>query len=306
MELELGVGLIRVADARRGGDLLERIQRVRQNLAAELGVILPKVRVRDNMRLEPNQYRLKIADVVVFQAALDDQTLDPGNTIAAQLAETARRHADELLTRDAVKHLIDELRQTSPAAVDELIPGLMKLGEVQQVLQMLLREGVPIRQLAPILETLADAISHTRDPIELTEHVRRRLARSICRRYGDADDRLYVVTLDPALEDRIQTGCESQDGEIAVRLPPAAVDDVCRAIEAETAKLTAAGREPIVLTGPQSRPLLKRLTDSRIPQLVVLSYNEITRDTKIVSMSMVTCEDANFRGAMPQADKKAA
>ena len=112
MELELGVGLIRVADPKRGGDLLERIQRVRQNLAADIGIILPKVRVRDNMRLEPNQYRTKIADVVVAQAAIDRQTLDPGSTIAAHLSETARRHADELLTRDAVKHLIDELRQT--------------------------------------------------------------------------------------------------------------------------------------------------------------------------------------------------
>ena len=183
MELELGVGLIRLADPKRGGDLLERIGRVRQNLAADLGVILPKVRVRDNLRLEPNQYRIKIADVVVAQSAIDQKTLGPGGTVAAHLSETARGHADELLTRDAVKHLIDELRQAWPAAVDELIPGLMKLGDVQRVLQMLLREGVPIRQLGPILETLADVAPRTSDPIALVEHVRRRLARTICRRY---------------------------------------------------------------------------------------------------------------------------
>ena len=143
MELELGVGLIRLADPKRGGDLLERIQRVRQNLAAEIGIILPKVRVRDNMRLEQNQYRIKIADMAVAQGTHRRQTCSIRATrIATHLSETVRRHADELLTRDAVKHLIDELRQTSPAVVDELIPGVMKLGEVQQVLQMLLREEV--------------------------------------------------------------------------------------------------------------------------------------------------------------------
>ena len=246
MELELGVGLIRVADPQRGGDLLERIHRVRQNLAADLGVILPKVRVRDNMRLEPNQYRTKIADVVVAQATIDRKTLDPGSTIAAALGKTARRHADELLTRDAVKHLIDELRQASPAAVDELIPGLMKLGDVQRVLQMLLREGVPIRQLGPILETLADSAPRTSDPIILVEHVRRRLARTICRRYCDREDRLQVVTLDPALEERIRAAtsrradipvCSETNEAINIHLPPAAVEEVCRLIEAEVASL---------------------------------------------------------------------
>ena len=193
MEVEIGVGLIRLADPRRGGDLLERIQRVRQNVAADLGIILPKVRIRDNMRLEQNQYRIKIADVPVAEGmvypgkflAMDsgattgkvtgmatkdpafgtpavwiepgvrDQAemfgytvVEPGSVIATHLTETVRRHADEILTRDATKHLVDELKRTAPAVVDELIPGVMKLAEVQQILQMLLRERVPIRQLA--------------------------------------------------------------------------------------------------------------------------------------------------------------
>ena len=201
MEVEIGVGLIRLADPRRGGDLLERIQRVRQNVASDLGIILPKVRIRDNMRLEQNQYRIKIADMAVAEglvhpgkflamdsgmttgkvsgmAAKDpafgtpavwieaggrDQAemfgytvVESGSVIATHLTETVRRHADEIITRDATKHLIDELKQTSPTVVDELIPGVMKLAEVQQILQMLLREGVPIRQLAAILETLGD------------------------------------------------------------------------------------------------------------------------------------------------------
>jgi flagellar biosynthesis protein FlhA len=287
MELELGVGLIRFADARRGGDLLERIQRVRQNLAAEMGLILPKVRVRDNMRLEPAQYRLKIADVVVAQGTIDRAASEPGHLITAQLTETVRQHADELLTRDAVKHLVDELRQTSPATVDELIPGLMKLGELQQVLQLLLREAVSIRQLGPILETLGDHAPRTKDLIVLTECVRQRLARTICTRYRDQDLRLYVVTLDPALEERIRTGFEHNEEGLAIRLSPREVDGVCRWIAAETDKLVAAGRPPIVLVDPQIRPALKLLTVAHIPQLVVLSYHEITRDTRIEAVGMV-------------------
>ena len=222
MEVEIGVGLIRLADPHRGGDLLERIQRVRQNVAGEIGIILPKVRIRDNMRLDQNQYRIKIADMPVAEGlvhaakflAMDaaatreapgtlgpgrgrvpgiatrepafgtpavwiepaerDQAekhgytvVEPGGVIATHLTETIRRHADEILTRDSTKHLIDELKRTSPVVVDELIPGVMKLSEVQQILQMLLREGVPIRQLGPILETLGDYAPRTKEPILL-------------------------------------------------------------------------------------------------------------------------------------------
>ena len=241
MELELGIGLIRVADRKRGGDLLDRIQRVRQNLAAEMGVILPKVRVRDNMRLPQNQYRIKIADVAVAQGNIDENAIEPGSAIATHLGETVRQHADELLTRDAVKHLIDQLRETSPAVVDELIPGVMKLGEVQQVLQMLLREAVPVRQLGPILEALGDCAPRTKDPIALVEHVRGRLARTLSTRYRDQDHRLHVVTLDPALEERIQAGCEHGEGGLAIRLPPREVESICRLLEPELDKLVAAG-----------------------------------------------------------------
>jgi flagellar biosynthesis protein FlhA len=287
MELELGVGLIRFADARRGGDLLERIQRMRQNLAAEMGLILPKVRVRDNMRLEPAQYRIKIADVVVAQGTIDRAASEPGRLIIAQLTETVHQHADELLTRDAVKHLVDERRQTSPATVDELIPGLMKLGEVQQVLQLLLREAVSIRQLGPILETLGDHAPRTKDLIVLTECVRQRLARTICTRYRDQDLRLFVVTLDPVLEERVRTGFEHTEEGLAIRLSPREADGLCRWIAAETDKLLAAGRSPIVLVDPQIRPALKLLTAAHLPQLVVLSYHEITRDTRIEAVGMV-------------------
>ncbi|HUT10845.1 MAG TPA: flagellar biosynthesis protein FlhA [Thermoguttaceae bacterium] len=333
MEVEIGVGLIRLADPRRGGDLLERIQRVRQNVASEIGIILPKVRIRDNMRLEQTQYRVKIGDMPVAEGtvhpnmflAMDsgvttgrvmgvttkdpafgtpavwiepsvrDQAemfgytvVEPGSVVATHLTETVRRHADEILTRDAAKHLVDELKQTSPAVVDELIPEAMKLAEVQQILQMLLREGVPIRQLGAILETLGDYAPRSKDPVLLTEYVRHRLARTICTKYRDEESRLHVVTLDPALEDRIRAGFDHNEHGLFIRMSPQAVEATCRQIVGEVEKLTAGGHPPVVLVSPQIRAALKRMTTPHIPQLVVLSYNEVTRDTIVDSMAMVT------------------
>ncbi len=333
MEIEIGVGLIRLADPKRGGDLLERIQRVRQNIAADMGLIMPKVRIRDNMRLEQNQYRIKIADVAVAHGSaypamllamdsgattgkipgiatrepafntpatwIDPPTRDqaemfgytvvePVSVLATHLTEVVRKHADEILNRDATKHLVDELKKSSPAVVDELIPGQMKLAEVQQILQMLLREQVPIRQLGPILETLGEFAPRTKDQVLLTEYVRHRLARSICSRYRDKESRLFVVTLDPALEDRIRAGIEHTERGLFVRMSPQAVEATCRVIGAEIEKLTVANHPPLLLVSPQIRAGLKQMTAAQLPRLVVLSYNEITRDTRIESLALVS------------------
>ncbi len=289
MEVELGLGLLRLADAKRGGDFLDRIGRVRQSVAAEIGIILPRVRVRDNMRLEHHQYRIKIADTAAAEGTIvAGAARDAAGLIAAQLAETVRRNAAELLTRDAAKHLIDELRRTSPVVVDELIPGVMKLSEVQQVLQALLREQVSIRQLGPILESLGDCAARTKDPALLAEHVRQRLARTICAQYRDKDKCLHVLTLDPTLEDVIRGGCEYDEQGLSVRLAPETVEDICQVIEAELTQPTFAKRPPVVLVSPLIRMTLKLLTAARLPELVVLGYNEITRDTKIESVAMIS------------------
>ena len=332
MEVEIGVGLIRLADPSRGGDLLDRIQRIRQNVASEIGIILPKVRIRDSFQMEQHQYRIKIAGMPVaegtvhpgmllamdsgatsgtvpglavrepafgtpalwIQPSVREQAgmygyavVEPGAVIATHLTETIRRHADELLTRDSTKHLIDELKKTSPAVVEELIPGHMKLPEVQQILQILLREQVPIRQLGAILETLGDYAPRTKDPILLAELVRARLARTISTRYRDPSGRLHVVTLDPALEDRIRAGFEHTERGLFVRMSPQAVEVTCRLIGEEAEKLVRQSHSPIVLVSPQIRAALKQITAAHLPNLVVLSYNEITRDTKIESMAMV-------------------
>ena len=333
MELELGVGLIRLADPNRGGDLLPRITSVRQQVASEIGIVLPKIRIRDNMRLGENDYRLKIMNNVVADGlvlperllAMDGGTaqgrllgidvkdpafdqpavwiehqqrdqgemqgytmVEPAAVLATHLQEVVRRHAEDILTRDATRHLMDDLKKTSPAVVDELIPGVMKLGEVQNVLQMLLREEVSIRQLSLILETLGDYASRTSDPIWLTEYVRNRLSRTICTRYRDEENRLHVITLDPALEDRISAGIEHNERGLFVRLAPNVVQEICDRISAETVTLSRQGLTPVVLVSPQIRPGLKQMTASILPRLVVMSYNEVTRDTQIESHGLVT------------------
>ena len=211
-----------------------------------------------------------------------------GRVLATHLTEVCRRHADEILTRDATKHLIDELKTTSPAVVDELIPSVMKLAEVQAILQMLLREQVSIRQLSVILETLGDHAPRSKDPMLLTEYVRHRLARQICTRYRNAEGELYVVALDPALEDRIRAGFEHTERGLFIRMSPQAVEaDLPADQRTRSTKLTTAQSPPIVLVSPQIRAAVKRLTENHLPQLVVLSYNEVTRDTKIVTVGMV-------------------
>ena len=332
MEFEIGVGLIKLADPKRGGDLLERIQAVRQNVAADLGIILPKIRIRDNFQLEQNQYRIKIAGMPVAMdvvypdgfLAIDSgmttgkvpgtetkdpafgtpaiwidhnlrdhaemngyTVVEPGSVLATHLTAVVREYADEILTRDATKHLVDELKQTSPAVVDELVPNTMRLAEVQQILQMLLREGVPIRQLAAILETLGDFATKTKDPILLTEYVRNRLARTICTIHRDRENRMFVVTLDPKLEDRIRAGFEHNERGLFVRLAPQTVDNFCRQIATELEKATVHGRMPVLLVSPQIRPAVRQMTQTHMPKLVVLSYNEITRDTQIESTAMI-------------------
>jgi flagellar biosynthesis protein FlhA len=333
MELELGVGLIRLADPNRGGDLLDRVQRVRQNVAGDIGILLPKVRIRDNMRLDAQQYRIKIADMPIAQGEVEPGRLlaidsgittgqidgiptkdpafgtdakwidpasatqaemygftvvEPGAVLATHLTEVCRRHADEILTRDATKHLVDELKKTSPAVVDGLIPGVMSVAEVQGILQMLLREQVSVRQLALILETLGDHATRSKDPILLTEYVRHRLARQICTRYRNANDELYVVALDPALEDRIRAGYEHTERGMFVRLSPQVVESISRSMANEVEKLTTSNHQPIVLVSPQIRAAVKRVTENHLPHLVVLSFNEITRDTKIVTIGIVS------------------
>jgi flagellar biosynthesis protein FlhA len=335
LEIEIGLALVRLADPKRGGDLLARIGRVRQSVAAEIGIIMPKVRIRDNMQLEQTQYRIKIHDIPVAEGTLEPamllsiespessgrvdgiETREPigdrpavwiepasreeaealgyrvvesAELLAEHLTETVRSHADEILNRDATKHLIEGLKKTSPAVVEELIPGQMKLPEVQRVLQMLLREEVPIRQLGSILETLGDVAPRTKDSVQLAEAVRQRLAAVISARYRDSEGKLRVLTLEASLEDTLTEGIEPGESGIVVRLSPQMVEAICDSLKAAAEKLEGQLLPPVVLVSPQIRAGLKQLTRARLPRLVVLSYDEITRDTRVESAEIVRAD----------------
>jgi flagellar biosynthesis protein FlhA len=335
LELELGVGLIRLADPGSGGDLLERVTRVRHRIAQELGIILPKVRIRDNIRLDQRQYQLKIRDVPVAWGevysdglmAIDtgatsgeipgivtkepafgrparwiDQSqkeraellgynvVEPSAVIITHLTEVVRTHSHELLTRQQVHQLLDNLKQSSPKVIEELVPDLLKVPQVHQVLNNLLREQVPIRDLETILETLGQYADRTKELGILTEYVRHSLARTICQRLRDKNRTLHVITLDPALEDVLAAGFDYSERGLMIKLSPQVSDAVTRALVAELKQLVSLGRMPIVLCSPQVRAGLKQITSSSIPKLVVLSLNEITRDTDVESVGQVSVD----------------
>lgn len=333
MEVSIGLGLLPLADPSRGGDLMQRITGVRNTIASDIGIILPKVRVRDETTLGEFEYEIRIAGNRIARdqvfperlLAIDNggttgviegertkdptfgspavwiesmrreqaaiygyTTVEPGTVLATHLQEISRRHADELLSRDATKHLVDELREASPAVVEDLIPGVMKISELQQVLQSLLREDVPIRQLGIIVETLGDYAGKTKDPILLCEYVRHRLSRTISSRYRDSENRLHVMAMDPAMEDRVAAGVEHTDRGLFVRMSPEAIDKTCDRIQEAAKKLLSAGHPPILLVSPRIRPGLRQITSASIPRLKVLSYNEITSDTQIESHGVVS------------------
>ena len=339
MRVELGAGLIPLADPKRGGDLMQRVSTVRSMLAAELGILLPKVRIKDRMSLGEFQYEIQIAGAPVANGflrpdrmlAIDTgmttgpipgeetrepafgrrawwidtmmrqqaeiygyQVAEPGAVLATHVQEIARRHADELLTRDQTKQLIEQLKQSSPTVVDELIPAQMKLADVQHVLQILLREDIPIRQLGTILETLGDYAQRLKDPTLLTEYVRHRLARSISQRFRDGQQRLHVVTLDPTVEDRIAAGIEHTDRGLIIRMSPPVIEATCQQIAQQVKKLDQAGRPKVLLVSPRIRPAVRQITQNLLPDLRVLSYNEVTRDTQLEAVGVVS--DSQIQG----------
>jgi flagellar biosynthesis protein FlhA len=332
VEVELGLALVRLADASRGGNLLARITQLRQAIATELGLVLPKVRIRDNLRLTENQYRIKVLGNPIASATLPTDgvlavppsataprwehpvtrhpafvanlvtiphaqvaeaeragytLLDPAAVLLQHLRQVVSRQAAELLTRDATKHLVEETRRTAPAVVDELIPQVMKLADVQRILQRLLAEGVSIRALSTILEALGDEAGRVVGDLQLTERIRLRLARSICAQYRDERERLHVVTLEPALEERILAQTQLVSGDAVVRLSSQEIENLCRTIDASLTPLRQMSRPEVLLVKPEIRAALRRLVAPWLPLLVVLSYPEITPETKVVSLGIV-------------------
>ncbi len=334
MRLSLGGKLLALANPAEGGELLPKIKGVRSTIASEMGILLPRIRLQDQLELPEHAYVIQIAgdDVATGQVlpgrilavasgpvtgSLQDgiATTDPvlGNqafwiredqklqaqlygfdvatpemVIATHIEDIGRRYADELLTRDVTKTIIDQLKEHSPTVVDELIPAVMKLSDVQGVLQNLLREDIPIRQLGLILETLGDYASRIKDPLLLTDAVRNRLARTISQRFSDTSGQLHVLTIDPAVEDRIAAGVQITDRGMQVRMSPQVIDMTCRQIAEQLPKLTDAGHPPVLLVNQRIRSALRRITESQLPHLRILSFSELTRQTTPVSVGLVT------------------
>ncbi|NNJ24395.1 flagellar biosynthesis protein FlhA [Alienimonas chondri] len=326
MALELGVNLLKLVDPTAGGDLLDRVAKVRQNIAGELGIILPKVRFRDVPTIDANSYRVKIRGVVIAtgechataKLAVDTgsasgtppglQTTDPAfgrpavwidstaaeraslmgyhvvepaAVVVTHLTEIVRDHAAELLTRQQTHGLLDHLKERCPELVSEVVPDLLRAGQIQAVLANLLRERVPVRDLEAILEALADHAGRTKDPHFLTECARHALARTLCETHRDAAGLLHVVSLDPAAEELIASKSEFREGGFVLTLPPAVRDAVVRGLKNELTKLTSAGHAPIVLVGPQVRLGLREIVREKLPKLTVMSLTEVTRDTDL-------------------------
>lgn len=333
IELEFGYGLIPLADVNQGGDLLDRVVLIRRQIALELGTIVPMIRLRDNIQLNPNQYIIKIKGVQVSEGeilfdhylamnpgyveeeitgiptlepsfklpaiwitesqreraeSLGYTVVDPPSIIATHLTEVIKRHLHELLTRQDVQRLIDNIKESNETLISELVPKLLSVGEIQKVLQNLLREQISIRDLVTILETLADYAPSTRDIDVLTEYVRQSLKRAISKKFFPEGEMTSVITLDPKVEQEIMDSVKQTEHGAYLALDPEITREIINSVQNELQKLEELGKNPIIITSPIVRMYFKRLIQDYFKDLTVISYNEIDSDVELQSVGMVT------------------
>ncbi len=333
IELEFGYGIIPLADVNQGGDLLDRVVMIRRQIAVELGTVVPIIRLRDNIQLNPNQYIIKIKGIQVSEGeilfdhymamnpgyveeeiagiptfepsfhlpaiwitegqreraeSLGYTVVDPPSIIATHLTEIIRQHIADLLSRQDVQNLINNLKESNPSLVEELVPKLLGLGEIQKVLQNLLREGISIRDLLTIMETLADYSPATRDTDILTEYVRQSLKRAISTKYFPNHETTNVVTLDPKVEQEIMGSVKQTENGAFLNLDPNRSRAIIDSVGKEVQKLENLGKNPIIITSPIVRMYFKRLTEDYYRDLVVVSYNEVESNVELQSVGMVT------------------
>ena len=333
IELEFGYGIIPLADANQGGDLLDRVVMIRRHVALELGAVIPMIRLRDNIQLNPNQYIIKIKGIQVSEGeilfdhymamnpgfveeeitgiptfepsfhlpavwitesqreraeSLGYTVVDPPSIIATHLTEVIKAHLAELLTRQDVQNLVNNVKETNPTLIDELIPKLLNIGEIQKVLQNLLSEGISIRDLITVFETLADHAAITRDTDVLTEYVRQSLKRAISSKYFPANEMTSVVTLDPKTEQEIMNSVKQTEQGAYLAIDPERTKLIMSSVETEVAKLENLGKNPIIVTSPIVRMYFKKMTEEYFKDLIVVSYNEIDSNVELQSVGMVT------------------
>ncbi|MBO8162471.1 MAG: flagellar biosynthesis protein FlhA [Brevibacillus sp.] len=332
IEFEFGYGLIPLADTKQGGDLLDRVIMIRRQCALELGIVVPVIRIRDNIQLKPNEYIIKIKGnqvakgeilldhYLVMSPGIEDDAVvgipttepafglpalwvteenketaelagytvvDPPSVVATHLTEVIKRHAHELLGRQETRALLDNVRETAPVLVDELVPGMLSIGDVQKVLQKLLREKVSIRNLTVILEALADHAVYTKDPDVLTEYVRQALARQITLQYTEPGQPLRVITAGPTLEKVISERIEQSEQGSYLAIDPETSQRIYESLSEQVSRMINAGHHPIMLASPAIRMYLRQLMERMMPDIPVLSYNELEPHVEVQSIGMV-------------------
>lgn len=332
IEFEFGYGLIPIADKNQGGDLLDRVIMIRRQCAMELGIVVPVIRIRDNIQLQPNEYVIKIKGnrvargeimldhYLAMSPGVDDENVfgietvepafgmpalwvdedmkeeaemagyaivDPPSVVSTHLTEVIKRHAHELVGRQEVKSLIENIRDSSPAVVEELIPNLMSIGEVQKVLMKLLKEKVSIRNLLLVLETLADYAPQTKDADLLTEYVRQALARQITRQYAPDNESLKVITAGASLEKKFADSVHRTEQGNYLSIDPESSQTIFQRITEQAGQLQQNGVQPILLTSPAIRIYMRQFVERFAPDLPVLSYNELEPEIEIQSVGVV-------------------
>ncbi len=332
IEFEFGYGLIPLADTQQGGDLLDRIIMIRRQCALELGLVVPVIRIRDNIQLKPNEYVIKIKGNTVARGELllnhylamspgfDDDSVvgietqepafglpalwideatkeraelagytvvDPPSVVATHLTELIKRHAHELIGRQETKALVENVREQYPALVEELIPSILSLGEVQKVLVKLLREKVSVRDLVTIFETLADHGNYTKDPDILTEYVRQALSRQITNQFSTGSDTLKVITVGPSLEKKIAESVQQSEQGSYLALDPVATQQIYAKLNEQVHRQIQSGQQPIVLASPTIRMYLRQLVERTMQDIPVLSYSELEPSVEVQSIGVV-------------------
>lgn len=332
IEFEFGYGLIPLADTGQGGDLLDRIIMIRRQCALELGLVVPVIRIRDNIQLKPNEYVIKIKGNIVgggelllnhylaMSPGLDDDSIsgietqepafglpalwvdeatkdraelsgytvvDPPSVVATHLTELIKKHAHELLGRQETKALIDNLKESYAVLVDELIPSVLSVGDVQKVLAKLLREKISIRDMVTIFETLADYGTYTKDPDVLTEYVRQALSRQITQQFTQRGETMQVITVGPSLEKKISESVQQTEQGSYLALDPVSTQTLFQKLSEQINRLLQSGQQPIVLTSPTIRMYLRQIIERSMQDIPVLSYSELEPTVEIQSVGVV-------------------
>ncbi len=338
LELEIGYNLIALVDTEQGGDLFERITSMRKQIAMEIGIIVPPIRVRDNLQLEPDQYVVKIRGIEIANNDIlmghllamnpgqvekeleGTQTIEPafqlpavwikpekrqeaeiaGYTVvepsavlATHLMELIRKNSDKLLGRQEVKQLLDNLKKEYPTVVEELVPDQLNIGSIQKVLQNLLRENLPIRDLVTILETLADYTGMTKNIEVLTEYVRHSMSETIAKIYQDDAGIIRAITLDPQIEQVITNSLQKQANNNNLGLSPAVLQQIYQNVAANVEHVTALGYQPVIVCSPTIRAYLHKLLEGTFPDLAVVSFGELPAEVQIESIGKVRIGNEN-------------